>query len=396
MSSHEEHIIYEKKPFPKQVVTIGAILTAIGLILGIAAYMVEPLRANFNTIIAFMFLTSIGFGSLFIVALEYLAGASWSTPFRRVTEIFALLVFVAWIFAIPGFLNLHGLFHWSHAEVVAKDAILKGKSPYLNSTFFIVRTIAIFALGMLFYKLIVGNSNKQDLSKDQNLTRKNIKLSAIFMPVFAISITLLAIDWMMSLEPHWFSTIYGVYYFAGSFLAALSALAFTAITLNEKGLLAKGLTKDHYYSLGALIFGFTNFWAYIAFSQFLLIWYANLPEETFWFINRWEGSWKFVSIGIIFIRFVVPYITLLTQPSKMNPKRLKFAALWILASHFYDLYWLIMPTYSKLGCVFGWMEISFPILAIGVVILVFGLAAKNKNLVPIGDPKLKSGMDFRL
>jgi len=396
MSNTENQIIYEKKPFPTKVASIGGILTALGLLLGVIAYFVEPLRASYNLIIAFMFLSSIGFGSLFIIALEYLAGAVWSTPFRRIAEIFALVLFAAFILAIPGFFNLQRIFHWSNPEVLAKDAIIKAKSPYLNTNFFIIRTVVIFLIGMLFYKLLTGNSSKQDKSGDQALTKKNLRISAIFMPVFAISITMLAIDWMMSLEPHWFSTIFGVYYFAGSFLAALAVLTFAVIKLNENGYLVKGITKDHYYSLGALMFGFTNFWAYIAFSQFLLIWYANLPEETFWFITRSEGSWKFVSLGIILVRFIIPYILLITQPSKMDAKRLKLAALWILGSHFYDLYWLIMPTYSKSGCLIGWMEFAFPILAIGIVILVFGLAARKKNLVAVGDPKLKRGIDFRL
>lgn len=396
MSNHEHTVLYEKKPLPKQIMTVGAILTLIGLVLGVLAYFVEPARANFNTVIAFMFLTSIGFGSMFIVALEYLAGAVWSTPFRRIAEIFAMLLFVAWIFTIPGMLGMHNLFHWSHADVVAKDEILKQKAPYLNTTFFIVRNLVIFAIAMLFHKIIAGGSAKQDITGDQKITTRNIKFAAGFMPFFAISITLLAIDWMMSLEPHWFSTIYGVYYFAGSFLAALAALTYTVIRLNEKGLLAKGINRDHYYSLGALMFGFTNFWAYIAFSQFLLIWYANLPEETYWFINRSQGSWLYVSIGLIVVRFIVPYILLLSQPSKMDPKKLKIASLWILASHFYDLYWLIMPTYSKSGCSFGWMEIAFPMLAIGVVILVFAIAGKNRNLVALNDPKLKRGLDFRM
>ncbi len=391
-----ELITYEKKDFPKLPALIGAVLTILGLALGIVAYFVDPARAGFNTIIAFMFLMSIGLGSLFIVALEYLAGAVWSTPFRRIAEIFGLLLFVAPFLAVPGFFNLHELFHWSHPEAVAHDAILQVKAPYLNTTFFIVRNLVIFAIFIIFYLILTRNSNRQDKTGDQKLTRVNVKWSAAFMPFFAIGLTLLAIDWMMSLEPHWFSTIYGVYYFSGSFLAALAALTYTVIKLNEKNLLVKGIMKDHYYSLGALMFGFTNFWAYIAFSQFLLIWYANLPEETYWFINRWEGSWKFVSLGIILVRFLVPYILLISQPAKMDPKRLKIASLWILASHFYDLYWLVMPTYSKSGCLFGWMEFVFPVLAVGLVILVFALAAKKKNLVPAGDPKLQRALDFRI
>lgn len=396
MSENSINNVYEKKSFPGNVFITGLILTAIGLILGITAYFVEPTRAGFNNIIAFMFLTSIGFGSLFVVALEYIVGAVWSTPFRRVSEILSIILFIAPLFAIPVLFNMQGIFQWASASVVAKEAVLQAKSPYLNITFFIVRNIIIFAIGFIFYFIIIGNSKKQDKSGDQKLTTINIKFSAIFIPIFAIMITILAIDWMMSLAPKWYSTIFGVYYFSGTFLTALACFTYVSVKLNEKGMLVKGLVRDHYYSMGALMFGFVNFWAYIAFSQFLLIWYANLPEETTWSIVRWSGSWKYVSLGMILIRFIVPYIMLLSQPSKMDPRRLKLAALWIIFSHFYDLYWLIMPNYNKQGIVFGWMEIAFPILAIGVIVLVFAIAAKNKNLVPIGDPKLERGIDFRL
>jgi hypothetical protein len=144
-----------------------------------------------------------------------------------------------------------------------------------------------------------------------------------------------------------------------------------------------------------LIFAFTNFWAYIAFSQFLLIWYANIPEETVWFMARWQGNWKYISIGLIFIRFVIPYSALLAQPAKMNPKRLKFMSLWILFSHIFDLYWLVMPNLST-GILFSWNELGFPILVVGLIILVFYAKAKKNNLVAIGDPKLQRGLDFHL
>jgi len=164
---------------------------------------------------------------------------------------------------------------------------------------------------------------------------------------------------------------------------------------NEAGFLHPRINSDHYYSLGALMFGITNFWAYIAFSQFLLIWYANMPEETFWFVSRWEGGWKYVSLALILIRFIIPYAGLLSQPSKTDPKRLKRISLFILFAHFFDLYWLVMPTFSK-SVVFSFYELGFPVLVIGLIIIMFTMQAKKYNLVPIGDPKLERGLDFHL
>lgn len=396
MSSGEFKIDYQKKAIPGKVKMIGLLLLAIGIILTALSFMADHTRASFNIVIIFMFVASIGLGSLFLVAIEYLSGAVWSVPFRRISEIMAALLFIAPIVALPAFFNLHDLFHWTHTEAVEADVILKGKSPYLNVSFFIIRFAVIFILMWLFYVVLTRRSAKQDTSNDQKLTKRNIVTSAIFIPIFGIGITLLSIDWMMSMEPHWYSTIFGVYYFSGSLLAALAAVTFIAVSLNENGYLIKGVTKDHYYSLGALMFAFTNFWAYIAFSQYLLIYYANLPEETFWFLARNHGSWLIISIGMIFIHFAVPYVLLLSQPSKKDPVRLKIASVWILFAHLYDLYWLVMPNFDKESAPFGWMELSVLFLAGGILIFGFVFFAGKKNLVPIGDPKMERSLNFKL
>jgi hypothetical protein len=394
--SSSNTIEYVKKDLPPLLNKIAIGLTVIGLVLVIFAYYVDPVRSAFNNIILLMFITSIGLGSLFLVALEYVGGAVWSTPFRRIAEILATALLVLPILAIPIYFNLHEVYHWAHLDIVVKDENLSHKSGYLNQTFFTIRIIAYFVIWILFYFLITRNSLKQDQTKDQSLTKKNIKLSAIFIPFFAITVTFSAIDWMMSLEPHWFSTIFGVYYFAGTFLSALAFITFFVVYLNEKGMFVKGIVNDHYYSFGALLYGFINFWAYIAFSQFMLIWYANLPEETFWFLNRWEGTWLIFSVVFILIHFLIPFFALVSQPSKTNPGRLKFMAIWLLVAHFMDLYFLVMPTFSPNGFEFGWIELGFFLLSFGIIFLIFNIRAKSVNLLPIGDPKLKRGIDFRL
>lgn len=396
MSTSDKNIIYESKAIPSSVSKKGWILFLVGLVLSIAAFYVDKTRSTFNLLIVFMFLMSIGVGSLFLVALEYIGGATWSTPFRRISEFLSFVIFILPLLAIPLLLNMHDLYHWAHEEAVNNDAVLKLKTPYLNFNFFLIRTIIFLLLWFLFYWLIIKNSQKQDLTGDQSLTTKNIKISAVFMPVFAITLTFSSIDWMMSLEPHWYSTIYGVYYFSGTILAALAALTIIVVLLKEKGYLIPGLKDDSYYSLGALLFAFTNFWAYIAFSQYMLIWYANIPEETVWMMQRWYGSWKYISLGLIVVRFIVPYAALLSQPSKSNPKRLLWASVWILFAHLFDLYWLIMPTFNRGGAVFSWIELAFPTMIIGIIILLFYYRAKGKNIIPIKDPKLKRGLDFRL
>jgi len=389
---------YQKKDLPSKISKIGIILLIVGIALGVLAFFVDHSRAVFNYLIAFNYMISIGVGALFLIALEYVVGADWSVPIRRVVEFFAAIVPLLAILVIPLLFNMQELFHWSHTDVVMEDAVLQSKAPYLNVPFFIIRVFVIIGIWTLFYFFFTRNSKKQDTTKNQKLTTLNIRLSAVFIPVFAITISLSAIDWLMSVEPHWFSTIFGVYFFAGSVITALAAVTLTTVLLKENGYLHPSMTDDHLYSLGALLFAFVNFWGYIAFSQFMLIWYADLPEETFWFIQKWEGSWAIFSIGLIIIQFLVPYIALVSQPSKMNPKTLKFISVWLLFAHLFDLFWLVMPEMEQMsgGYYFSWIDLTFPIAIVGILMLVFNMKAKNENLIPIGDPKLQRGLDFHL
>jgi hypothetical protein len=382
------------KPLPKKLYITGWILTGIGLLLYVLGYLTDESHAAFANVVNFLFLASIGVGSLFLIALEYLAGAVWSVPMRRVNEFLASLIPFAVLLALPIFFHLHNVFQWASPEIVSTDTILQAKSPYLNVNFFVLRFVVIFGTWIVFLYFLKRNSVLQDKDKDQKHTRFNIRISAMFMPVFAFGLTFLAIDWALSLEPHWYSTVYGVYFFSGTALAGIAAATFCIVLLYKHGYFPQ-LRRDHFYSLGTLMFVFVNFWAYIAFSQFMLVWYANMPEETYWFVARWKNGWEYISILLIIVHFVVPYFALLSQDAKMNLPRLKFITVWLLFAHFLDLYWLVMPTYSA-SPVCGWIEIGFPVLIVGLVIIMFGWKMKRYNLIPIGDPKLQKGLEFHL
>jgi len=373
---------------------LGWALFAAGLVLTFAAYLVDHRHAAFNNVIGLLLLISVAVGALFLIALEYLTGAVWSVPMRRIVEFIGGLVVLVPLLAIPLFFSLHQVFEWTHVNSVTQDRLLMAKAPYLNEYFFFARFVVFAALWIVFYRLFTRNSLRQDTVQEATFTRRNVRLGALFMPIFAITITFTAVDWIMSIEPHWFSTILGVYYFSGTLLAALGVATYFIITLHENGSLPN-LRRDHFYSLGALMFVFTNFWAYIAFSQFMLTWYANLPEETFWFIKRWQNGWEYVSVLLIIVRFAVPYAVLLSQDAKMDPRRLKIMAIWMLVAHVLDLYWLTMPTFSS-NVTISWIEISTPMLVAGVIILMVSYKMKRHNLIPVGDPKLKRGWDFHL
>lgn len=387
---------YNKKQLPSKVGTTGFALLGAGLVLIILAFAVNSHRAFFDYLWMYMFLVSIGVGSLALVALEYLVGATWSTPFRRISEFLSTIIPLLVILVIPLLFGMHDLFHWTHKEVLATDPILQAKSSYLNLNFFYFRVGLILLIWIIFFYLFTSNSMKQDISKDPLLTKRNIRFSAIFAILFIFTITFTAFDWMMSLEYHWYSTMFGVYYFAGTLLASFAAATFCSVMLNENGYLDKRLGNNNYYSFGTLMFGFNVFWAYIGFSQYMLIWYADIPEETFWLMMRMKGTWAYYSIGLIFIHFVLPFLLLLPRSSKVKPGLLKVMSIWILLAHFYDLYWLIMPSYFTDGFAFGWSELGFMMFAAGLIITVFRLRASKTNLMPVGDPKLEMGLNFHL
>jgi hypothetical protein len=387
-------VIAKKKPLPKKAVRLGWVLFLLGILICTSGYLINPRQAAFSNVVDFLFLTSIGIGALFLISLEYVAGAVWSVPMRRVNEFVAALVPFAALLAVPIFFLLPEVFKWADLKTVATDDLLQSKQPYLNINFFAIRFAVIFGILMLFFVFLTQNSRKQDATADQKYTRWNIRISGLFMPFIAFGVTLLSIDWAMSIEPHWYSTIFGVYYFSGTVIAALAAVTYIVVRLYEHGYFPN-LRQDHFYSLGALLFAFVNFWAYIAFSQFMLVWYANLPEETSWYLMRWRNGWEAVSIILILAQFWIPYFMLLSQESKMNLKRLKFVAIWLLIAHFLDMYWLVMPTYNS-EVPLGLMEIGFPFLTVGLIILVLSWKMKRHNLLPIGDPKLQRGLKFHL
>ena len=225
----------------------------------------------------------------------------------------------------------HDLFPWSHVEHL--DEVLLKKAPYLNMQFFMIRAAIYFVIwtviGVWFYK----KSLQQDT--DSSVTRKLWKWSALSIVLFALSISFASFDWLMSLQPHWYSTVFGVYFFAGSFLAGL---AFMGLMLMKSTV---PVTKEHYQDLGKLLFGFTVFWAYIGFSQFMLYWYANIPEETEFYLMRLENGWAGISWALLLTNFLIPFFLMMSRHAKRNPKVFTLGCVWIMLAHFLDIYWLV-------------------------------------------------------
>ena len=276
------------------------------------------------------------------------------------------------------------------------------KASYLNWWFFGARTLGYFAIWGLMSWFFLKTSLQQDQTGDKNLSLKMQGWSAPLMIVFAATLTFSSFDFEMSLSPLWFSTMFPVYIFAGAMLSALATITLTGLLLQRSGRVTDEITIEHYHDLAKLMFSFVFFWGYIAFSQFMLIWYANIPEETFWFAWRinalpgqesgWSG-WQWMSIILLFGHIFIPFLGLMARTVRRNKTFLFFASIYILVIHWVDHYWIVMPqamenaqfTFSGMGMI---SDIAGAVGMIGLFLAIFFLIARDKPLIPLKDPRL--------
>jgi len=292
---------------------------------------------------AYTIVLSITLGALFFVIVQHLARAGWSVAVRRLPESIANNMILMALLAVPLLFGMHDLFHWTHKEAVAADPILQGKEPYLNTTFFLVRQALYFTLWIGLAVYYRSTSIRQDHSGDARLSKQMEKVSAPAIILFGFSLTFWAFDWLMGLNSHWFSTIFGVYFFAGCVLAFLSFMLLLTFWLRNNGYGVETISHHHQHDLGKLLFAFTFFWGYIAFSQYMLIWYANIPEETQFYIPRQVGMWGTISLMLLIVHLVIPFPGLLSRHVKRRTAVLSFWAVWMMSAHIVDMFWLIMP-----------------------------------------------------
>jgi hypothetical protein len=352
-----------------------------------------PARFWANWIVWTLFLLTIGLGNLFLVVLERLVGAHWSVPMRRVPERIASLISLAVPLLIIAFFGVPVLFPWTFPEA-AHNPILVAKAPWLNLPFFAIRLALCSLVWLLFYSFYVRGSLRQDQSKDAAFTIRARKLAPLFMVAFFFTVTILAFDWISGLEPEWYSDMFGVYLFAGTFLSGIAAMALGVLGLIRRGRLPDVKPK-HPYNLGTLGLAFTVFYAYIGFAQYMLIWYANLPEEVVWFKHRIEGPWYPVAMLLPIFHFALPFFLLIGAVGKKNPKILRLAMLSILFAHFVDLYWLVFPVLGAQP-LFGWPELAMACLFLGLGFLQIRRAMGRGADMPVGDPLLAKGLEWQL
>ncbi len=349
-------------------------------------------------LVSFTFYLSISLGALFFVMLQHATRAAWSVTVRRLAEIVsANIVYLAVLFLpilLPMFFGESRLYEWVDAEVMAEHEVLAHKSPYLNVPFFSVRCAIYFIvwIGMAFY--FRRQSLAQDTSGDPALTVRMERFSPVALLLFAASVTFASFDWLMSLEPAWFSTIFGLYFYSGTVVAFLAVVILFALALNRSNCLVSIITVEHYHDLGKLLFAFVVFWGYIAFSQYMLIWYANIPEETVWYLARQDGPWAGVSIVLLFGHLLIPLLGLVSRSAKRKTAILAFWALWMLVFHWIDIYWLVMPSLDAEQLPGGLVDVCC-LVGLGGLYLAGTLhLAGDRPLVPLKDPRLGDSLAF--
>jgi len=278
---------------------------------------------------------------------------------------------------------------------VAEHEVLAAKRPYLNEGFFTFRAVLYLVVWAWIGWKLFSDSTRQDRTKDASITLSLKRFAPPATILFALTLTFAAFDWIMSLEPSWFSTIFGVYCFAGSVVSGLALIIVVTSSIRANGFLEKEISIEHYHDLGKLMFGFLVFWAYIGFSQFMLIWYAALPEETTFFHRRWdEGPWASVSVALIIAHFVIPFFLLLSRNVKRRLQMLTLGASWLLVMHVVDIYWLVMPNYAQADFSVHWLDLACLFAVGGLYLTVVLYQMQKHSLIPVGDPRLPRALHF--
>jgi hypothetical protein len=371
---------------------------AAGLVLCGVGAVLNPAQFFRSYLLAYLFWLGLTLGCLAILMVHYLAGGTWGAILRRALESgMRTLPLMALLF-VPLLFGLRELYSWARPEVVAGDEILRRKSAYLNLPFFAVR-LAVYFLAWLTVAYLINRWSRQHEQAAEWATRdasaRRLALfSGVGLVIYSVTMTFAAVDWVMSLEPHWYSTIYGIVFLVGQLLGAMSfAVVVTAMLAEEDEPLLGVMTPEHLHDIGNLLITSVLFWAYIAFSQFVIMWSGNLPEEIRWYVHRTQGGWEWIGVAIVLFQFAVPFVLLLSQDIKRHVRRLAIIAAVILFMHLVDLFWTVMPAFYRQGLALHWLDVVAVIGVGGVWLAIFVWQLKGRALLPLHDPSLQGAAE---
>ncbi len=339
-------------------------------------------------LLAYTYWLGLALGCLVIVMLQHLTGGAWGLVLRRLLESATRTLPLLALLFIPLVFGVYDLYQWARPEEVAHSTLLQHKQPYLNVPFFLMRAVIYFVAWLSLAYFLNKWSREQDETGDPRLAGRFRLLSSVGLVAYGLTITFASIDWVMSLEPMWYSTIYGALFGTGQVLSAFAFAIAVVILLAARPELARLLSPENWRDLGNLLLAFVMLWAYLSFSQFLVIWSGNLPEEIPWYVRRLQGGWQVIGMLLIVFHFSLPFVLLLAREVKQHRQALMIVAGLILVMRLVDFFWLIVPAFDRPGLAVHWMDVTAVVGLGGVWLAMFLAQLKRRPLLPLRDPYL--------
>lgn len=375
------------RPYLDNLQTRSLVVGLAGAAALLAGAFLTPEQFYRSYLIGYLMWVGVALGSMGVLMIHHMVGGRWGVAIRRYVESGARTLPLMALLVLPLLAGIPHLYIWAQPEVVAKDAILQHKAPYLNVPFFVGRTVFYFAVWILFSILLNRWSAEQERADGPEVRTKLRNLSAPGMLVLGLTVTFAAFDWVMSLEPHWFSTVYGAMLITGQLLSTMAFAILCARLFTAEGPLEGTVDANQSHDLGNLLFAFNMLWAYIAFSQFLIIWSANLPEEITWYMKRMNGGWEVVAVVLLVFHFFLPFLILLVRRNKRKLAYLGKIAVAMLVMRVVDLFWLVAPAFSHgdepSHFALHWLDIAAPVAVGGIWLAAFFWQLKRRPLSPV-------------
>jgi hypothetical protein len=373
--------------------TRSAIAGVLGaLVLG-AGLFADPFQFYRSYLWSYLLVLGLALGSLAWLMLQYLTGGAWGVVVRRPCEAAARTLPLVTLMFVPIAIGIPNLYMWSHADQIRGDEILMHKSAYLNVPFFLARAAVYFGGWLLLGWLFNRWSAREDREGGTASHRKMSRMAGPGIIFWGFSITFMAIDWVMSIDPKWLSTMFGLLFIAGQGLTSIAFLITIMVLLARREPMASVLTPRHLHDLGKFMLALVMVWAYFSFSQFLIIWAGNLPEEIPWYLERLRGGWQFVGLLLVVGHFALPFALLLSRDLKRNYRLLAGIAIFILCMRLVDLYWLVVPSFRKGAFSISWMDFAAPVGLTGIWLAYFFLQLGKRPLMPLNDPNLEGALE---
>jgi hypothetical protein len=375
----------------KGVTTRALITGAVFVVILIIGAIFQPAQFFRAYLVGYIFWIGITVGSLALLMLQYLTGGAWGVVIRRTLEAATWTLPLMMILFVPILIGLNHIYPWTHPEKLT-PALQYKAARFLNPTFFAVRAVIYFAIWSAGALLLNWLSLQQDREDSRRLRKRMQMISGPGLVFLILGVTFAAIDWVMSLDPAWFSTIFGLIFVASWALSALAFVTLVMTWLSQREPMNTVIQRAHFHDWGNLTLALVMLWTYFAFSQYLIIWSGNLPEETTWYVARKHGGWGAIALAIVILQFVFPFLSLLSRATKKSSQKLALLAVLILVMRIVDAIWLVEPTYHPGNFVLNWMDIVAPIAIGGLWLAVFAWRLQKRPLMPINDPQLEQAL----